>query len=230
MGANYDMMIVRSLHQESVIRSLDLFLATRGMAVTGVIAVADASRERTDDLVFVGPDRYAPWIPLACVAQNMKITSEQWFGTNPLAVHISHSLGPVIFLWSLDSGMASGYGVYENGTLAESRTAFGHSASKEILHPGVPTPPNIKGDRLKVYLNDPFFDYEKYSLGSVSLEDATAGLAARFGLDVHLIDACSVAEEEPSVAIANGVRRWVRLDDWVAVKYAPGKLSNDPAL
>lgn len=216
-------MIVHSLHRESVIRSLDDFLAARGLAVTGQMSVADASRIDSDNLVFVGPDRFVPWIPLACVAPNMRISGEQWFVANPLAAYISQSLSPVIFLWSLNSGTASGYSVYENGTLAERWTAFLRPASKEVPYPGIRTPPNIKGDRLKVHLNDPLFDYHRYSVEFRSLEEATAHLASRFGLDVHLIDATSVAEGEPCITIGNGMRRSVHLHDWGAVKYRAGR-------
>ena len=228
MGANYDMMIIRAASQENVIESLSLFLQTRGLTAVSVASVGEShpARWQTDNVVFVGPGRLAPWIPLACVAANMRISCDQWFATNPLATFISKCLAPVIFLWSLDSGWASGYSVYERGEITERQVAFSPSAgNKEFLYPGIPTPRMILGDRLKTFLSDPQFDYEQYSSSFGALEKATGCLASRFGLDVHLIDASSAAEGESCVTIRDGSYQAVDLVDWAALYYEPIQLS-----
>jgi hypothetical protein len=51
------------------------------------------------------------------------------------------------------------------------------------------------------------------------LERATANLASRLGLDVHLLDATSLAEGDPAIAIMDGQYQTVDLVDWTALDY-----------
>src|SRR5208282_5809334 len=113
MGANYDMLIARSVDQRGVIEAVTGFLTTKGRAVVRQAEFPEATRNdrlrsHTDNVVFIGPDRLSPWIPFTCVSTNVRISGQEWFGQNPLAVFVSMKLSPVVFLWTLDYGVAAG--------------------------------------------------------------------------------------------------------------------------
>ena len=62
-------------------------------------------------------------------------------------------------------------------------------------------------------------DYQKFASEFRSLEVATGKLVSLFGLDVHLIDASSLAEGECAVALVVGEYKGVDLVDWIALDY-----------
>jgi hypothetical protein len=104
MGANYDMLIVRSADRPAVIEAVRDFLAQNGFRIVRQATTRRSTKELKtgDDVVFVGPG--SSWIPIAWQVPHSLVDFGDWFSRNGFAIRLSERLGVAILLWSLDSG------------------------------------------------------------------------------------------------------------------------------
>jgi len=79
-----------------------------------------------------------------------------------------------------------------------------------------PSPPTLLGS----LLGQTEFDYESFARSFDNLEVATAALAARLGLPVHLLEPYDIDDGDGGIAFVDGEYKTVRLVGWTAVYYA----------
>jgi hypothetical protein len=215
MGANYDLIISRGAPEKDLVEIISHFLSATGLEVAQVGKLQ--SLDIPDDKAILLSPPTGGWIEMAALPSAMEITLATWFHFNPVAAHVSRSVGECIHLWSLDSGYVAGYTVYLDGELAGRECIFSRKAkSRNEVMAGVPTPEQRPSKALATALQTAY-DFAADLCHYSNLEVGMAALVSRFGFHVHLLDFYEATEEKIGIAVLNSKYVDVDLTDWTAI-------------
>lgn len=124
----------------------------------------------------------------------------------------------MIYFFSFDSGFVSGYSIFVDGKQIEAQ-AIPWSSNHELAD----FTPSINGPKqptcLGEFLGDATFDYETFARSFTNLEIATAALADRLGLNVHLLDPLDIHDGDGGITVEADNYDTVELSNWMAVYY-----------
>jgi hypothetical protein len=221
MGACYNTILVPAAEREVVLVAISDALQRLGRRVAhheAPLTYEDGFHYRSARMIFVGPRGESRWVPLSSWGDSLPCPFPAWYRTNPLAMALSRSLSPVLYLFSYDAGCVAGYSIFEGGQQVEARSLTPRPdwPLDEFSPPLDPPPrPSLLGG----LLGDPQFDYESFARGYRRLEIATAALAGRLGVPVHLIDPLHVQDGEGAIVVESGEYKLVSLPGWMAVYY-----------
>jgi hypothetical protein len=224
MGACYNTILVPAVEQEPVLAAIrDALerLCCRLVHREEPAPDDGGFHYRSVRMVFVGRPGRSGWLQLSSWGDGLSCPFPNWYRKNPLAMALSWNLSPVLYLFSFDAGCVAGYSMFENGQQveAQSLTPRPHRSLNEFTCPlEPPRPPS----RLGRALGDPEFDYEIFARGFRGLEVATAALAIRLGVPVHLIDPLDIQDGDGAIVLEDGKYRRVSLPGWVGVYYEKG--------
>jgi len=218
MAASYEVMIVPSHMRKLVIDSIDRFLSARGFRIRKQQTQQQPGEPlelATNKVLFVG--RYDPtsaWLPVSAWASEMGVDRCTWYASNPLAAKISVATRRVVFLWTLKAGLTAGFGLWLDGERRELQVVgeLGELQLSEDLSAGC--------SQLAACLKETGFDYREFMArfdGDNQL--GTAALAAKFGLNAHLIDIMDLIDGEGAIAVENGEYKQVDLLGWTAITF-----------
>ncbi len=70
-------------------------------------------------MIFGGPPGDSPWVPLSSWGDGIPCKFPEWYRTNPLAMALSYTLGPVIYMFTYDAGLVAGYSIFNGGQQVE---------------------------------------------------------------------------------------------------------------
>jgi len=223
MSACYSFICVPGAHSAMVFSELADFLRSQGLGVINqrVQTTQNAPmRFDTNKVLFVSrlPDS---WIQIVAWASELNIDFAVWYFSNPLAVRLSRTMSPALFLWSFNGGSAAGYSVFQDGALCESQSVghLGGISDGSFL--------NSNSSHLAAILNDPAFHYREFiRSANADFEVATATLAERLGCKWHLLDIMDLIDGEGGIAV--NAHKYVPMstEGWTALEYATTKGTN----
>jgi len=222
MGASYNTIAVPAAEQErirGVIADALRRLGCRVVCHEVPLEYEDGFQNCSAKAIFVGPAGKSRWVPLSSWGDGLPGSNfPEWYRTNSLAMSLSRSLSPVIYLFSYNAGLVSGYSIFSDGQQVEfeavlSRPGLPLEAFAAPLVP--PRKPSILAD----VLQEPGFDYEVFSRSFPGLEIATAGLAERLGVSPHLIDPLDVQDGDGAINVESGEYKPVSLPGWLGIFY-----------
>jgi hypothetical protein len=219
MGANYNTILAPAARRDQLLGAIDRFLAAYGAAVE---LVEEQERRgapfttHSASTVLFGPPTSTGWVPVTSWGDAL-IPYPLWYTVNPLAAELSRMVAPVLYLFSFDSGCVAGYSVFESGEQVEAQMLpWREGVEEPDFTPRLPPPtmPTLLGKALR----DPSFDYQRFARTVGNLEQATAALVARFGLDAHLMDPLHM-DEGNALAVIDGDYVDVDLVGWTCASY-----------
>lgn len=217
MSASYDFIPVPAERRDRVLATLTGFLSQKGMRVIAPgmqVTQGRPPRFKTNKVIFISHATHR-WIQIATWASELEIDFSSWHFRNPLALHLSTALSPVLFVWSMGGGGAGGYSVFEDGSLAESQSA-GHF--EQISDPSFDY---TNSACLAGILNDESFQFrEVVRTVNGNLEIAIATISKRLGCECHLVDVMDLLDGDGGVVIENGKYSPVRTAGWTALEFA----------
>ncbi|MBC7821695.1 MAG: hypothetical protein IAG10_32825 [Planctomycetaceae bacterium] len=178
----------------------------------------DGFQYRSVQTIFVGPSGGSRWVPLSSWGDGLPCEFPDWYRRNPLAMSLSRSLSPIIYLFTDNAGAVAGYSIFTDGQQVEAQSLTPR-LDRPLAESSLPFVPSEKPTILAGLLGDPEFDYEAFMRGFRSLEVAIAALAARLDVSVHLIDPLDVQDGEGAIVVEGGEYRQVSLPSWIGVYY-----------
>ena len=222
MGASYNTIIVPSTDLESIVTSIDQALYRLDRRIVHreePRSYQDGFHYNSGEPVFVGLPDVCRWVPVTAWGNLLPDSPwYAWYTVNPLALNLSLSLEPVVYFFSYNSGFVAGYSIFQGGNQVEAQSlAWQAAVALEEFTP----PVESLQDRtlLGKLMGQSEFDYEGFARSFDSLEVATAELAARFGLAVHLLDPFDIQDGDGGIVIEDGEYKVADLTGWIAVYY-----------
>lgn len=221
MAACYNMILVPAEERETVFAAVaDALwrLDCRVVHREEPASYREGFQYRSVEMIFGGPPGGSRWVPLSSWGDGMLCRFPEWYRRNPLAMALSHTLSPAIYLFTYDAGFVAGYSVLEKGEQVEAMSL----PWREELPLGEFTPPlpsPAKPTKLGRILGDVEFEFERFMRAFRSLEVAAAALAARLGAPVHLIDPLDVQDGDGALVVEEGKYKPVTLDGWFGIYY-----------
>jgi hypothetical protein len=221
MGACYNTILVPAVEREDVVAAISDALGRLGRRIVHreePAAYEDGFHYRSVMMIFVGPSGTSPWVPLSCWGDGLPGKFPDWYRTNPLAMSLSVSLSPVVYLFSYDAGYVAGYSIFEGGQQVEAQSLTPRS-DWPLADFSSPLKPPQRPSLLGKAVGEPGFDYEAVARGFEWLEIATAELAARLGVTPHLIDPLHIQDGDGAIIVEGGEYNVVSLPKWIALYY-----------
>ncbi|HYT88840.1 MAG TPA: hypothetical protein VEL76_09040 [Gemmataceae bacterium] len=221
MGACYNTILVPAVEQSLIFTALEDALGRLRRRIVYHEApriYADGFHYRSVQMIFVGPAGQSRWVPLSSWGDGLPGPFPTWYRANPLAMSLSRSLSPVIYLFSFDAGYVAGYSIFKEGEQVEAQSLTWRAAAPlgEFSPPlKPPQPPSLLGQLLE----DPDFDYGAFRRRFRNLEVAMAALAARLGTTPHLLDPLHIQDGDGAIVVEAGEYKPVGLPGWVGVYY-----------
>jgi hypothetical protein len=221
MAACYNTILVPSAERETIFAAIADALHLLGYRVVHreePSSYSDGFQYYSVEMIFGGPPGDSPWVPLSSWGDGMLCKFPQWYRMNPLAMALSYTVSPVIYLFTHDAGLVAGYSIFKGGQQVEAMSLMDQvewplgEFAPALPMPATPT-------NLGAILGDATFDFEGFMRGFQCLEVATAALAARLGASVHLIDALAVQDGDGAFVVRNGEYKQVSLPGWFGVYY-----------
>jgi hypothetical protein len=217
MSASYDFIAVPAEHGRRVLATLAGFLSQKGMRVIAPrmqTTQGRPTRFKTNKVIFIS-HATRRWIQIAAWPNELEIDFSSWHFRNPLALHLSTALSPVLFVWSVGGGRAGGYSIFEDGSLAESQSAGDFEQMRD------PSFDHKNGACLARILNDGSFQFrEVVRAVNGNLEMAIATIAHRLGCECHLVDLMDLLDGDGGMVIENGKYSPVSTAGWNALEFA----------
>ena len=212
MGANYDMIITATCGNalESRVQAI---LREHGMSVkaSGQVGFMYLQNE---SIVVVGPCvRGRQQVVLGRTALNVE--KSQWFSRNPMAAGLSLGGDATLHIWSHDSGLAAGFGVYQDGVVVSRQGRLSEAASEEDLRlHQLQLPEAIRNPG-----RNPFVEVEEgFRRIQDPLEAGVAEIVSKLGFDVHLIDIQDVVDDAIGIAVEGGRYFQKSLKGWGVIE------------
>jgi hypothetical protein len=235
MGANYNTILIPAFDRNALLGAITGFLAEHRAVVQQVEqqtrrGVPFATKAAT--VVLFGAPCVSGWLPVTAWGDGLIPDSyRSWNRENSMACWLSRVVGPVIYLFSQDSGYVAGYSVFAEGEQVEALTLPWKDgvAIDDDFRPSLPPPG--KKTRLGESLGEPNFDYLRFARDYRSLEEATGSLVAKFAIDVHLMDPLHMTRGH-GLAVDGGSYAQVELDGWTCITWRrrrePGASADRP--
>jgi hypothetical protein len=231
MGACYNTILVPVVERETIFAAIGDALRLLGCRIVHreePTTYEDGFRYRSVRMIFVGQHDGSGWTPLSSWGDGLPRSHHGWYRMNPLALALSWSLSPVVYLFSFDAGWVTGYSVFQDGRLVEAQSLTSR-LDRSLGDFASPSEAMQRPSRLGALFGDSEFDYEAFASRFRSLEVAAAALAGRLGAPVHLIDPLDVQDGDGAIVVEAGKYKRVRLAGWAAVYYEPGAAPLDSA-
>src|SRR5262245_48235257 len=140
MGACYNTILVPAVEREKLFSMIGdaLFrLDYRIVHREEPASYTDGFHYPSVQMIFGGPAGDGPWVPLSSWGDGIPCEFPEWYRRNPLAMALSWSLSPVIYLFTYNAGYVAGYSIFKGGQQVE---AMSLTASVE-RHLGEFSPP-----------------------------------------------------------------------------------------
>jgi hypothetical protein len=221
MGACYNTILMPAIYEAAIVAAICDALQSLGCRIVDeerMTGDQHGFRNGSTLSVFVGPTDGSPWVPIASWGDGLRCPFPGWYRDNPLAAALSRGSSPIVYLFTYNAGLTAGYSIFENGRQTAGQTL--NSKSEWPLNEFSPPADVPSGnERLTQIMADPGFDFESFMRRFRYLEEAIAGLAARLGASVHLIDALDVQDGDGAIVVVDGEYRQVATVDWIGIFY-----------
>jgi hypothetical protein len=221
MGACYNTFLVPVVEREKVLLAVGDAVQLLGHRIVHreePASYEDGFHYASVEMIFIGPAGGSRWVPLSSWGDGIRCGFPDWYRLNPLAMGLSQSLIPTLYLFSYNAGSVAGYSIFKDGQLAEANSLGSHQ-DWELGEFSPPGPPPRRPSLLAGLLGEPDFDFEALARGFEDLEVAIAALAARLGVSPHLIDPLDVQDGDGAIVVEEGTYKRVSLPGWMGVYY-----------
>jgi hypothetical protein len=122
MAACYNTILVPAVERETLFAAIDDALHRLGCRTVfreEPASYEDGFRYRSVQVIFGGQSGGSPWVPLSSWGDVFSCKFPEWYRRNPLAMALSWSLNPVIYLFTYDAGYVVGYSIFKGGQQVE---------------------------------------------------------------------------------------------------------------